>query len=96
LKISAPPELAHRLLTKLVVEFAQSHPGLTLHLLIHDSDAKEIDPAADITILYAMGDIDWSRYWVMPFLAIEFFPVCHPSSGRRLPLLRRSGHAMER
>lgn len=79
LKISAPAELAQRLLPRLIGEFAQRHPGITLHLLVHDSDATEINPAADITILYAMGDSDWTRYWVVPFRAIEFFPVCHPS-----------------
>ncbi|MFC3533241.1 LysR substrate-binding domain-containing protein [Vogesella facilis] len=79
LKISAPAELAHRFFPRLIGDFAQRHPGITLHLLVHDSDASEINPAADITILYAMGDSDWSRYWVVPFRAIEFFPVCHPS-----------------
>lgn len=79
LKISAPAELAHRFFPRLIGEFAQRHPGITLHLLVHDSDSREINPAADITILYAMGDTDWTRYWVVPFQAIDFFPVCHPS-----------------
>ncbi|MFC3110738.1 LysR substrate-binding domain-containing protein [Undibacterium arcticum] len=79
LKISAPTELAHRLFPRLIGDFSNRHPGLTLHLLVHDSDSDEINLAADITIMYAMGDTDWSRYWVVPFLAIEFFPVCHPS-----------------
>jgi len=79
LKISAPAELAHRFFARLIGEFAQRYPGLTVHLLVHDSDSDEINPDADITILYAMGDTDWTRYWAVPFRAIEFFPVCHPS-----------------
>lgn len=79
LRISAPAELAHRFFPRLIGEYAQRHPAITLHLLVHDSDSREINPAADITILYAMGDSDWSRYWVLPFQAIAFFPVCHPS-----------------
>jgi len=79
LKISAPTELAHRLFPRLTAEFASQYPNLTLHLLVHDSDSNEINPAADITVLYTMGDMDWSRYLVLPFKAIDFFPVCHPS-----------------
>ncbi len=79
LKISAPAELAHRFFPRVIGEFSQRYPGLTIHLLVHDSDSNEINPAADITILYSMGDTDWARYWAVPFRAIEFFPVCHPS-----------------
>src|SRR5947209_2229623 len=79
LKISAPAELAHRFFPRIIGEFAQRYPGLTLHLLVHDSDSDEINPAADITILYTIGSSDWARYWAVPFQAIEFFPVCHPS-----------------
>lgn len=79
LKISAPEELAHRFFPRIVGEFAQRYPGLTLHLLVHGSDANEINPAADITILYSIADHDWARYWAVPFQALEFFPVCHPS-----------------
>ncbi|MFM0206201.1 LysR substrate-binding domain-containing protein [Paraburkholderia sediminicola] len=79
LKISAPAELAHRFFPRVIGEFSQRYPGLTIHLLVHDSDSNEINPAADITILYSMGDTDWTRYWAVPFHAIEFFPVCHPS-----------------
>lgn len=79
LRISAPAELAHCFFPRLIGEYVQRHPGITPHLLVHDSDSREINPAADITILYAMGDSDWSRYWVLPFRAISFFPVCHPS-----------------
>ena len=79
LKISVPAELAHRFFTRVTGEFAQRYPGITLHLLAHDSDSKDINPAADITIIYSMADTDWSRYWVVPFQAIEFFPVCHPA-----------------
>ncbi|MFD1557127.1 LysR substrate-binding domain-containing protein [Paraburkholderia silviterrae] len=78
LKISAPAELAHRFFPRVIGEFAQRYPGLTVHLLVHDSESTEVNPAADITILYAMSDADWTRYWVAPFRAIEFFPVCHP------------------
>jgi LysR family glycine cleavage system transcriptional activator len=78
LKISAPAELAHRFFPRILGEFAQRYPGLTLHLLVHDSNSDEINPAADITILYAMADNDWARYWAVPFQALEFFPVCHP------------------
>ncbi|CAE6750458.1 LysR substrate-binding domain-containing protein [Paraburkholderia haematera] len=79
LKISAPAELAHRFFPRVIGEFSQRYPGLTIHLLVHDSDSNEINPGADITILYSMGDTDWARYWAVPFRAIEFFPVCHPS-----------------
>jgi LysR family glycine cleavage system transcriptional activator len=79
LKISAPTELAHRFFPRMIGEFANHYPGLTLHLLVHASESDEINPAADITILYAIGDMDWSRYSVVPFKAIDFFPVCHPS-----------------
>ncbi|WP_179404258.1 LysR substrate-binding domain-containing protein [Burkholderia guangdongensis] len=79
LKISAPAELAHRFFPRVIGEFSQRYPGLTVHLLVHDSDSNEINPAADLTILYSMGDSDWTRYRVVPFRAIEFFPVCHPS-----------------
>ncbi len=79
LKISVPTELTHRLFPRLVCEFANQNPDLELHLLVHDSDSSEINPSADITVLYAMGDMDWSRYFVVPFLPIDFFPVCHPS-----------------
>lgn len=79
LKISAPAELAHGFFTQIIADFAQRYPQLVLHLLVHDSNSLEINPAADITILYAMGDTDWGRYWVVPFHAIQFFPVCHPS-----------------
>ncbi|WP_293813753.1 LysR substrate-binding domain-containing protein [uncultured Aquitalea sp.] len=79
LRISVPAELAHRLFTRVTAEFAQRHPGLHLHLLVHDSDSDVVNLAADITILYAIGHADWARYWAQPFQAIEFFPVCHPS-----------------
>lgn len=90
LKVSAPAELAHRFFPRIIGEFAQRYPGLTLHLLVHDSDSDEINPAADLTILYTIGSSDWARYWAVPFQAIEFFPVCHPSlveedSGLREP-----------
>lgn len=78
LRISAPPELAQCFLNRMVCDIAQRYPNLTLHLLVHDSDSVEINPAADISIVYGMGDADWGRYWAQPFLPIEFFPVCSP------------------
>ncbi|MCW3478819.1 LysR substrate-binding domain-containing protein [Neisseriaceae bacterium JH1-16] len=78
LAVSAPPELAHRLLTRMICEFAERYPEVTVQLLLHDSDAREVNSAADITLLYQLDTTDWSRYRVAPFRAIEFFPVCHP------------------
>ena len=78
LRVSAPPELAHRFLTRIACDIAQRYPGLTLHLLIHDSDSTEIDPNCDVSIVYGVGDADWGRYWARPFRPIEFFPVCSP------------------
>jgi len=79
LTISVPTELSHRLFPRLICEFANENPSLMLHLLVHDSDSIEMNSAADITVLYAMAGMDWSRYVVLPFLPIDFFPVCHPS-----------------
>ena len=79
LKISVPVELAHRFFMRVIGDFTQRYPGITVHLLAHDSDSHQVSAASDINVVYSMGDTDWSRYWVVPFRAIEFFPVCHPA-----------------
>ncbi|RXZ45284.1 LysR substrate-binding domain-containing protein [Crenobacter cavernae] len=79
LTLSVPPELAHRLFTRIAAEFADRYPDLTLHLLVHDSDSRDVNPSADLTVLYDLPATDWDRYWAVPLRAIDFFPVCHPA-----------------
>ncbi|GIU18306.1 LysR substrate-binding domain-containing protein [Shewanella sp. MBTL60-007] len=88
LVISAPPELSSKWLIKQIGDFAIRYPSIDVSLLVHTSDETNINPQADLSIIYGAGDADWNRYWVTPIKGMEFFPVCSP---KLLQLDKNSG-----
>ncbi|MCL1059000.1 LysR substrate-binding domain-containing protein [Shewanella gelidimarina] len=79
LVISAPPELASKWLIKQIGDFAVRYPSIDVSLLVHPSDAQNINAQADLSIIYGAGDADWNRFWATPITQMEFFPVCSPA-----------------
>lgn len=77
--ISAPPEIASKFLIKKIGDFANRYPMIDVSLLLHESDEQNINPEADISIIYGAGHADWERYWVTPINRLDFYPVCSPN-----------------